>query len=60
MRYRYLFIVFGVLGMALGTIAANAQQLDYKPKILLVTAHPDDDALYLATVLRSRICSIAF
>jgi len=32
---------------------AHAQQLDYKPKILLVTAHPDDDALYSATVFKT-------
>ncbi|MGD8426654.1 MAG: PIG-L family deacetylase [Balneolaceae bacterium] len=27
--------------------------LQYKPKILLVTAHPDDDALYSATVFKA-------
>lgn len=30
-----------------------AQQLDYEPKILLVTAHPDDDAIYAATVFKT-------
>lgn len=30
-----------------------AQLLDYKPKILLVTAHPDDDALFSATVFKT-------
>lgn len=27
--------------------------LDYKPKILLITAHPDDDALFSATVFKT-------
>lgn len=31
----------------------DAQQLDYEPKILLVTAHPDDDALFSATVFKT-------
>lgn len=31
----------------------TAQELDYKPKILLVTAHPDDDALFAATVFKT-------
>lgn len=30
-----------------------AQDLDYEPKILLVTAHPDDDALFSATVFKT-------
>lgn len=30
-----------------------SQALDYKPKILLVTAHPDDDALFSATVFKT-------
>ena len=25
-------------------------KLDYKPKILMVTAHPDDDVIFSATV----------
>lgn len=33
--------------------AAWAQSLDYEPKILLVTAHPDDDAIYAATVFKT-------
>lgn len=31
----------------------NEQLLDYKPRILLVTAHPDDDALFSATVFKT-------
>ncbi|MDR8390533.1 PIG-L family deacetylase [Aliifodinibius sp. S!AR15-10] len=31
----------------------KAQELDYKPKVLLVTAHPDDDAIYAATVFKT-------
>lgn len=31
----------------------RAQELDYQPKILLVTAHPDDDALFSATVFKT-------
>lgn len=30
-----------------------AQSIDYEPKILLVTAHPDDDAIYAATVFKT-------
>lgn len=36
-----------------GISCLNAQQLDYEPKILLVTAHPDDDAIYSATVFKT-------
>ncbi|WP_138430120.1 PIG-L family deacetylase [Fodinibius saliphilus] len=31
----------------------EAQHLEYQPKILLVTAHPDDDALFAATVFKT-------
>lgn len=33
--------------------SAVAQQLDYTPKVLIVTAHPDDDALFSATVFKT-------
>lgn len=35
------------------TFVSKAQNLDYEPKILLVTAHPDDDALFSATVFKT-------
>ncbi|NGP76015.1 PIG-L family deacetylase [Balneolaceae bacterium YR4-1] len=35
------------------TFSTDAQDLDYEPKILLVTAHPDDDALFSATVFKT-------
>ncbi|PAU93090.1 PIG-L domain-containing protein [Aliifodinibius salipaludis] len=31
----------------------QAQELDYEPKVLLVTAHPDDDAIFAATVFKT-------
>lgn len=34
-------------------LTASSQSLDYKPKVLLVTAHPDDDAIYSATVFKT-------
>ncbi|MEX0856893.1 MAG: PIG-L family deacetylase [Balneolaceae bacterium] len=39
----------------ISNIAATAQDslLDYQPKILLVTAHPDDDALFSATIFKT-------
>lgn len=35
------------------TRAQDGKWLDYKPKVLLVTAHPDDDALFSATVFKT-------
>ncbi|HBQ59926.1 MAG TPA: PIG-L family deacetylase, partial [Balneolaceae bacterium] len=37
------------------TISSFAQDslLNYEPKVLLVTAHPDDDALFSATVFKT-------
>lgn len=34
-------------------LVLQAQELDYEPSILLVTAHPDDDALFSATVFKT-------
>ncbi len=40
--------------LLMGTLSAFSQQpLDYKPKVLMVTAHPDDDALFSATVWKT-------
>ncbi len=39
--------------LSLFIISSSFAQLDYKPKILLVTAHPDDDALVSATVWKT-------
>lgn len=47
---RLLFLSFFIT-ITSGT--ASAQHLDYEPKILLVTAHPDDDALFSATVFKT-------
>lgn len=35
------------------TLQLQAQELDYNPKILLVTAHPDDDVIFAATVWKT-------
>ncbi len=45
-----LFLIFLFCGMS---IPGQAQHLDYEPKILIVTAHPDDDALFSATVFKT-------
>lgn len=45
-----LIIVLFLTGI---TTETNAQELDYEPKILLVTAHPDDDAIYSTTVFKT-------
>lgn len=39
----------------ISTSVATAQDslLNYQPKVLLITAHPDDDALYSATVFKT-------
>ena len=53
-RDRAVILVFvsALLALALPP-EANTQPLDYKPEILLVTAHPDDDALFAATVFKT-------
>lgn len=43
----FLLLLLGINSLVWG------QQLDYEPKILLVTAHPDDDAIYAATVFKT-------
>jgi len=50
---KFIFFV-GILFLSLGAAyPANAQHLEYNPKVLLVTAHPDDDALFSATVFKT-------
>ncbi|MDX1636419.1 MAG: PIG-L family deacetylase [Balneolaceae bacterium] len=55
MQNRSLYLLLSALVVItfLQTPAATAQQLDYNPRILLVTAHPDDDAIYAATVFKT-------
>lgn len=36
-----------------GVLIAQDSLLNYQPKVLLVTAHPDDDALFSATVFKT-------
>ena len=47
MRYITLF------ALILFSIQLSAQELDYSPKILMVTAHPDDDVIFSATVWKT-------
>lgn len=51
-KISYLFCFTLLWIFAIGS-PAEAQELDYKPKVLLVTAHPDDDALFSATVFKT-------
>lgn len=47
------YIVLIVLSFQLKVQAQTDTLLNYHPKILLVTAHPDDDALFSATVFKT-------
>lgn len=46
-----IFLLFFLLIST--SLSAQNNTLDYNPKILLVTAHPDDDALFSATVWKT-------
>lgn len=46
------FFIFFILAFAFSSLQAQ-ELLDYQPKILLVTAHPDDDALFSVTVWKT-------
>ncbi len=46
-----LFLV--ILAFNFTKVVAQDSTLNYQPKILLVTAHPDDDALFSATVWKT-------
>ncbi|MEO9887625.1 MAG: PIG-L family deacetylase [Balneola sp.] len=52
MKKLFLLFLF-VLPFSIVAQESNAIELDYKPKILLVTAHPDDDALFSATIWKT-------
>jgi LmbE family N-acetylglucosaminyl deacetylase len=45
----YLFFAL----FSLSLLPAQAQPLDYEPRILLVTAHPDDDAIFAGTIFKT-------
>ena len=45
--------IFFFITISIITTQVFAQELEYKPKILLVTAHPDDDAIFSATVWKT-------
>ena len=53
MKNFFRYILFFVLLIFFISGCGNAQQLDYQPKVLLVTAHPDDDALFSATIFKT-------
>ena len=50
-KIEFFFLIF--LVCLISVSAVRAQGLNYEPRILLVTAHPDDDALYSATVFKT-------
>jgi LmbE family N-acetylglucosaminyl deacetylase len=50
MKKLFLLVLF-LFSSAL--VTAQDSLLNYQPKVLLVTAHPDDDALYSATVFKT-------
>ena len=51
-KIRYAVVAIMVFTFTLVSRSAG-QQLEYTPKVLLVTAHPDDDALFSATVFKT-------
>ena len=52
-RIKGITLIISLLVLFGFTSLSQAQELDYEPKVLLVTAHPDDDALYAATVFKT-------
>jgi LmbE family N-acetylglucosaminyl deacetylase len=50
---RFLLLYALLICIVSSVNSTQAQQLDYNPKVLLVTAHPDDDALFSATVFKT-------
>jgi LmbE family N-acetylglucosaminyl deacetylase len=53
MKKKFYYVTFIIAFVFLAGQSAPAQPLNYQPKILLVTAHPDDDALFSATVFKT-------
>jgi len=53
MRMHAIILFLSLLAATSFSSEATAQDLDYEPKVLLVTAHPDDDALFSATVFKT-------
>ena len=51
MMKKYLIIL--VLVLSGSAVFAQDSLLNYEPKVLLVTAHPDDDALFSATIFKT-------
>ncbi len=49
---KLLIIFISILTISFNT-KAQESLLDYQPKVLLVTAHPDDDALFSATIFKT-------
>lgn len=47
-----LFLLL-LVSISAKVVCAQQTPLDYQPKVLLVTAHPDDDALFSATVFKT-------
>ncbi|WP_445666201.1 PIG-L family deacetylase [Fodinibius sp. AD559] len=52
-RIKGIFLIVSLLFLFGFAERTQGQELDYEPKVLLVTAHPDDDALYAATVFKT-------
>lgn len=53
MNRNAFFLLLPIILLFSLPISVQSQHLDYNPKILLVTAHPDDDALFSATVFKT-------
>lgn len=53
MRYFNSLSIFLISVLVFSASGKAQEHLDYNPKVLLVTAHPDDDALFSATVWKT-------
>lgn len=55
-KVHYLFLLMVCLLLSLcseNPSSINAQELDYKPRILIITAHPDDEVVFSATIFKA-------